>query len=96
MSLSYKPGDTVRIRADDHPGHHRTPFYLKGKSGVIDHFLSEERNPESLAYGQDGLPKVPVYTVRFRQRELWPDYRGAASDVVASNILETWLEPLGT
>ena len=96
MNLSFQPGEPVRIRADDHPGHHHTPLYLKGKAGVIDHFLSEDRNPETLAYGQDGKPMVPVYTVRFMQKELWPDYRGADSDVLLSNILETWLEPAGT
>ena len=65
MSLSYQPGDAVRIRADDHPGHHRTPLYLKGRAGVIDHFLSEDRNPETRAYGQDGKPTAPGYLVRF-------------------------------
>lgn len=96
MSLTFKPGDTVRIRADDHPGHHRTPLYLKGSTGVVDHFLSEDRNPETLAYGQDGKPMVPVYQVRFMQKELWPEYGGAESDVLVSDILETWLEPVDT
>ena len=96
MTLADHPGEAERIRADDHSGHHRTPLYLKGKTGVIDQFLSEDHNPETLAYGQDGKPKVPVYTVRFRQKELWPDYGGADSDVLLSNILETWLEPAGS
>lgn len=93
-TLRFQPGEKIRIRADEHPGHHRVPLYLKGTHGVIVHFLAEERNPETLAYGQDGLPRVPVYQVRFPQRELWPDYHGGGRDALVSNILETWLEHL--
>lgn len=92
MAGAYQPGDVVRIRADDHPGHHRTPFYLKGQQGVIDHFLSEDKNPETLAYGGNGMPKIPVYCVRFRQSDLWPGYSGPSGDTLVVDILEHWLE----
>jgi len=89
---SYRPGTRVRIRADDHPGHHRTPLYLKGQRGVVVRHVSTDRNPEGLAYGKDGLPRVPIYHVRFAQAELWPDYRGPRGDVLVADILEHWLE----
>jgi nitrile hydratase len=49
-------------------------------------------NPEHLAYGRLGHPPVPLYRVRFRQPELWPDYRGNAQDTVVVDIFEHWLE----
>ena len=88
----FASGAAVRIRADAHAGHHRTPRYLKGKRGVVVRHLSDDRNPETLAYGRDGLPRVPVYQVRFRQRELWPGYRGPEGDTLVADVLEHWLE----
>ncbi len=88
----YRPGTRVRIRAEAHPGHHRTPLYLKGQRGVVVRHLITDRNPETLAYGQDGLPRVPIYQVRFVQAELWPGYRGPRHDVLDADILEHWLE----
>ncbi len=91
----FRPGDRVRVRADDHAGHHRTPLYLKGKHGVVFRFLNDERNPETLAYGQDGLPRIAVYEVLFRQQELWPGYDGAATDTLLADVMENWLEQDG-
>lgn len=88
----YRPGDAVRVRADEHPGHHRTPGYLKGRHGVVQRHLENAPNPESLAYGGDGLPPVPVYEVRFAQADLWADYPGGPDDTVVAEILEHWLE----
>jgi thiocyanate hydrolase subunit alpha len=31
--------------------------------------------------------------VRFRQRELWPDYSGADRDTVDVEVYQHWLEP---
>ena len=51
------------------------------------------RNPETRAYGDDGLPELPLYLVGFAQRELWPDYpRPTASDRVYVDVFEHWLE----
>ncbi len=54
--------------------------------------LGAYRNPEELAYGRDGLPKLRLYRVRFRQTELWSDYAGRAEDTADVEIYETWLE----
>lgn len=89
---AFAPGTPVRIRADAHPGHHRTPLYLKGKRGVVAAVMGVDRNPESLAYGKDGTPRVPVYQVRFVQQELWPGYHGARSDTLVADLFEHWLE----
>jgi nitrile hydratase len=41
---------------------------------------------------RDGLPAQPLYRVKFRQQDVWPDYRGAAADVVEVEIYQHWLE----
>jgi nitrile hydratase len=50
------------------------------------------RNPEDLAYGGDGLPARPLYTVSFSQRQLWPMYEGPEGDRVEADLYEHWLE----
>lgn len=93
MSARFKPGDTVRILASNPPGHRRVPVYARGRSGVIERLCGEFANPEELAYGFDGLPKRPLYRVRIRQRDIWPDYEGGAKDSLELEIYEHWLEP---
>jgi hypothetical protein len=91
---AFKPGDRVRVRAEDRPGHIRTPFYIRGKTGWIERVHGDFLNPESLAYGQDGLPKRPLYLVGFRQAEVWETY-DALNDKLFIDIYEHWLEPDG-
>ena len=42
----FEPGERVRVRSADKPGHVRTPEYLKGKTGRVEAILGEFRNPE--------------------------------------------------
>lgn len=93
MSASFAVGAAVRVRVAYPTGHCRTPSYCRGKTGVIERVCGEFRNPEQLAYGRDGLPKQPLYRVRFRQAELWPGYAGPAGDNVEIELYEHWLEP---
>lgn len=88
----FKPGDRVRVRAEDRPGHIRTPFYIRGKIGWVERVHGEFRNPESLAYGRDGLPKRPLYLVGFHQAEVWDKY-AAPKDKLFIDIYEHWLDP---
>ena len=32
---SFKPGDRVKVRFEDRPGHIRTPWYIRGKTGIV-------------------------------------------------------------
>ena len=89
----FATGERVRVRTAHPPGHIRTPTYVRGKSGIVERICGSFPNPEELAFGRDGQPARPLYRVRFSQRELWPDYRGAASDCVEVEIYEHWLEP---
>jgi len=91
MSEPFAPGDVVRVAATNPPGHRRTPFYIRGKRGVIERFCGEFANPEELGYGFDGLPKKRLYRVRFRQIDLWPAYGGDIADTVDVDVYEHWL-----
>jgi nitrile hydratase subunit beta len=89
----FETGDRVAVCAAYPLGHVRTPFYVRGKSGVIERLCGAFGNPEELAYARSGLPLQPLYRVRFRQSDVWPDYGGQAADTVDIEIYEHWLEP---
>jgi nitrile hydratase len=50
------------------------------------------RIPRNWLYGFDGLPKRPLYRVRIRQTDIWPEYKGSDKDVLELEIYEHWLE----
>src|SRR3546814_19410939 len=77
MKPRFAKGTTVTVRRAYPPGHVRTPFYIRGKTGVVEQCVGSFHNPEELAYGRSGEPALPLYRVRFRQTEVWPDYQGA-------------------
>ena len=93
MGARFKPGDRVRVRVGAPPGHIRTPAYIQGKIGAVEAIHGEFRNPESLAYGGDGLPSQFLYLVRFDQTQLWGNYQGPSRDKLLVDIYERWLEP---
>jgi nitrile hydratase len=90
--VRYRTGQRVRVRSDPSVGHVRTPGYVKGKSGRVERIHGTFGNPESLAYGGEGLPEQPLYMVEFEQRELWPGYEGKPSDTILVDVYEHWLE----
>src|SRR5260221_3083128 len=85
-------GARVRVRRADPRGHIRTPAYIRGKPGVIERLCGRFGNPEELAYNRTGAP-LPLYRVRFAQREACPDYRAGAGDSIDVGATNTWLEP---
>jgi nitrile hydratase len=93
MTARFAVGDRVRVRRAFPPGHVRTPYYIRGRAGVIERVLGRFGNPEELAFGRSGEPKQVLYRVRFRQQDVWPGYAGSALDTVDIEIYEHWLEP---
>jgi len=89
----FNPGDRVRVRAEDRPGHIRTPFYIRGKVGRVERVHGEFLNPESLGHGGDGLPKRRLCLVSFYQNEVWDNYTSSSQDKLYVDIFEHWLEP---
>ena len=88
----FKPGDRVSVMKAYPLGHIRTPFYIRGHSGVIERFCGAFGNPEELAQQRSGEPKQPLYRVRFRQQDVWPGYRGNPIDALEVEIFQHWLE----
>ena len=89
----FKPGDRVKVLKAYPPGHIRTPHYIRGHTGEVERVYGAFPNPEELAQMRSGLPAQPLYRVRFRQKEAWPDYAGPESDVLEIEIYQHWLEP---
>ena len=91
----FKPGDRVHVRFEDRPGHLRTPWYIRGKTGWIERVYGDFLNPESLAFGGDGLPKRTLYLVAFEQKQVWEKSAGSqdSKDKVLVDIYEHWLDP---
>lgn len=90
---TFAPGDRVRIVDLGKAGHVRTPFYVREKIGAIERYCGVFENPEERGYGRVGGPRVPLYRVRFDQRDLWPDYDGPERDNLVLEIYEHWLTP---
>jgi nitrile hydratase len=91
--MSLTAGQSVRVRRRYPPGHVRTPFYVRGRRGEVVGLAAVHPNPESLAYGGEGLPAEPVYRVRFTHAELWGERAQAGGDVTVLDLQESWLEP---
>lgn len=90
---TYATGEKVTVAITHPPGHRRVPYYIRGKTGIIERYCGEFPNPEELAYGFKGLPARPLYRVRFLQKEVWPAYDGPENDTVDLEIQEHWLAP---
>ena len=88
----FRVGERVRVMKAYPLGHVRTPYYIRGCAGEIERLCGRFPNPEELAQMRDGLPAIPLYRVRFRQQDVWPDYGGSARDVVEIEIYQHWLE----
>jgi len=93
IEARFRVGDKVMVRAAYPIGHVRVPSYVRGKSGVIERYCGAYANPEELAYARPGLPRQPLYRVRFEQTKLWQTYQGADEDTVDVDIYQHWLEP---
>ena len=89
----FAPGDRVRVQERFPPGHVRTPWYCRGKTGAIERICGRFRNPEQLAYGNRDAAHEVLYRVGFASRALWPEYGANENDRVEIEIFEHWLEP---
>ena len=83
----------VRVKDWFPPGHVRTPFFLRGKIGVIERELGAFENPEQRAYRQKADLRKLV-RVRFTMAEVWGADAETPSDTLDAEIYEHWLEPI--
>ncbi len=86
--------ERVRVRCAAPPGHVRVPWYLRGKTGIIECRLGSFGNPEQLAYGLDA-PHVELLRVRFRMEELWGNGCEKPDDTLDAEVHAHWIEPAG-
>ncbi len=87
-------GTPVVIRKQPPDAHCRTPFYLRGVKGEIAEVRGRFRDPSLLAFHKPGLPMRVLYRVRFKQKDVWPDYTGGPNDTVVADIFEHWIDPI--
>ena len=90
--MTLAAGTRVRVLEGTSIGHVRTPWYVKGKTGVVAHVQGSFRNPETLAFGGDGQPVRPLNYVGIRRGDLFPGAEGPAHDTVYMDLYEHWLE----
>ena len=62
----FQIGDRVKVREAYPIGHVRTPYYVRGKRGVIERVCGAFPNPEELAYARSGRP--PMYSVAHQRK----------------------------
>jgi nitrile hydratase len=94
MMARFAAGDPVRVRFAEPRGHCRTPYYLRGKRGMIERLIGVYPNPEELAYHRLGLPHQPLYQVKFDFGEVWG--RTERNVTLSAAIYQHWLEPVST
>jgi len=90
MKPVFTPGDKVKVRTADVATHYRTPYYLRGKRGVVARVFGAYPNPEQLAYHRLGVPVQPLYQVEFDFNEVWGEQQPAT--VITADIFQHWLE----
>jgi len=88
----FAPGDAVRVRQWQWPGHTRCPRYVQGRHGTVVRVDVVASLPDVEAHGST-RQKTPTYSIRFDAEELWGELaeRGAAS--VHVDLWEPYLEP---
>jgi nitrile hydratase len=87
----FAPGDGVRTRNHQPPGHTRLPAYARVRRGVVDRVHPACVYPDVHAHGGGEDPQH-VYAVRFSCRELFgPDAEAGA--FVHLDCFEPYLEP---
>ena len=91
MADRFAPGDHVRTRTADPPGHTRLPRYVRGHAGVVDVIQPAAVFPDTNAHFL-GENTQHVYSVRFDSRELW----GAKAEpaMVTAELYESYLEAI--
>ena len=93
----YAIGDRVTVRDGTTLFHTRTQAFTRGKTGTVVEYRPEWVIPEDEAWGRDDAEHngrfEPFYVVRFRQKDLWPNYTGFDIDTLETEVSEHWLEP---
>ncbi|MCE2464754.1 MAG: nitrile hydratase subunit beta [Dehalococcoidia bacterium] len=93
MAPKYEIGQRVKVLMQVTGGTIRTPFFVRGKKGVIVASHGPVGNPRELAYGNRNAPRVPLYGVSFHMAHLYDEDPDILTDRVVVDIWEDWLVP---
>ncbi len=97
MKRQFEIGDRVTVKDATTMFHTRTQAYTRGKTGVIVEHRPDWVIPEDEAWDRDtaesGGRVEPFYVVRFKQKDLWPNYTGFDVDTLETEVAQRWLEP---
>jgi nitrile hydratase len=61
--------------------------------GRVERFIGAFANPEDLAFGKDGLPKIGLYMVAFERGDLFPG-TVKGRETLTADLYDTWLEKI--
>lgn len=85
----FAPGDRVRVKSDQVPGHVRMPAYVRGHVGTVVSESPAYPFPDAHAHGVDAIEE-PTFDVRFAATDLWPNTVDAA--FVHVGVFQSYLE----
>jgi hypothetical protein len=88
MGERYAPGQPVRARPTDPPGHTRVPRYVRGRVGTVVEPHGRYPLPDDVTAGLPDPRRETVYTVRFAAAELF----GAGEHHVTVDLWDSYLE----
>ena len=90
----FNVGDTVRIRDLPDVFYTRSQTYTRGARATVVRLVYETPPIEDEAWCYPEKEQW-IYTLVFKQKELWPEYADAYSqDTLETEIPERWLEPV--
>jgi len=91
LATRFDPGDRVRARVMNPPGHNRLPTYARGRRGVVEEVHGVFALPDEVVRGVARPRHEPVYAVSFESRELW-GVDGSERSAVSLDLWESYLE----
>ena len=65
IEARFKPGERVRVIKAAPLGHVRTPWYIRGHTGIVERVCGAFPNPEELAYARSGEPRHWLQAIDF-------------------------------
>jgi nitrile hydratase subunit beta len=86
-----RPGDRVRVRVLNPPGHNRAPVYVRGRTGTVVRSVGDGRFPDEAASIGADARREEIWTVAFAATELWGADAGP-HDHVHVDLFESYLE----
>jgi nitrile hydratase subunit beta len=93
-SARFAVGERVSIRKGSPQESGTTPYYVRGKSGIVEEICAPFTGPDRTASKPaEGAP-LRSYRMRFSAREVWPELPGASGETLTMRISEDWLMPL--